>query len=97
VNYAVELLGCTALSAVEQRGVVRRFRVGLARYLGGAKNVPTFLAAFEVAASDRVDRQTNAFKEAALVYSAAHHMATKFAFADRQAPEGATFEVWPAH
>lgn len=97
MNYAVELLGCAALSPVEQRRVVRRFRVGLARYLGGAKNVPTFLAAFEVAASDDVDQQTNAIEQAALIYSSAHHMATKFAFAGRPAPLEANFEVWPAH
>jgi hypothetical protein len=48
-------------------------------------------------ASDDVDQQTNAIEHAALIYSLAHHMATKFAFAGRPAPLEANFEVWPAH
>jgi hypothetical protein len=57
----------------------------------------TFLAAFEIAASDDVEQQTNAIEQAALFYSTAHHMATKFAFAGRPAPLKANFEAWPAH
>lgn len=97
VNYAVELLGCAALTPFEQRRVVRRFRLGLAWYLGGARNVPTFLAAFDFAESGDVDRQTSAIAEAARVYTIAHRLATDFAFAGRRRPDGANFEVWQAH
>lgn len=97
MNYAVELLGCAALTPFEQRRVVRRFRLGLAWYLCGARNVPTFLAAFGFAAGGNADRQANAIVEAARVYTIAHRLATDFACAGRRRPDGANFEVRQAH